>query len=347
MRRHLSIRTLILLAVLFILLFAGIVVLVGLGIYAWFIKNNIDFKGHFPFIIVMFSTAIIISTLFSIPITRFFVLPIKELSKATERVREGDFTVRVERCKTSDELLALVDGFNEMVEELGNIKLLRSDFISNFSHEFKTPINSIKGFANELMADGNLSEFEKREYLQIIVDESTRLADMAANVLLLTDLEHTSSIEGGKLFSLDEQIRRCILILENQWSEKDLELDIELDEVDYFCDEDILSHLWLNLLSNAIKYSPHGEKLTIRCGIRGDKVKVTFADRGEGISSQQISRIFDRFYQADTSHKSEGHGLGLALCKRIAELCGGGISVRSELGKGSTFAVELPIKKKQ
>lgn len=345
MRRRLSIRALILTAALVTLLFAGAFALVGLWIYLWLKENNASLGGHYPFIIIIFCSAVVLSTLFSIPVTRFFVLPIKNLAKATQQVKNGDFSVRVEERDTSNELQSLVSGFNGMVEELGNIRLLRSDFISNFSHEFKTPINSIKGFANELLVDDSLDENQRREYLQIIVDESERLADMAANVLLLTNLEHTSTPVKQESFSLDEQLRRCVLLLEKQWSAKEIELDVELDTVYYSSDEDMLSHLWINLISNAIKFSPKGGLISLRCKEEAQCVVVNVSDRGQGIPADKIGRIFDRFYQADVSHQSEGYGLGLSLCKRIAELCGGSISVKSEIGKGSIFTVTLPVKR--
>ncbi len=342
MRRRLSIRALILIAVIATLIFAGTFALIGLWIYLFLAQNNTSLGGHYPFIIIIFSSAVIISTLFSIPATRYFVIPIKNLAKATEKVKNGDFSVRVEERDTSNELQSLVSGFNGMVEELGNIQLLRKDFISNFSHEFKTPINSIKGFANELLVDENLNETQRREYLQIIADESARLADMAANVLLLTDLEHTSAPVKSERFLLDEQLRRCMVLLEKQWSEKNIELDVELDEVYYVSDEDMLSHLWINLFSNAIKFSPRGGKVSLRCQQHSDCITVSISDEGQGIPAEKISKIFERFYQADVSHKSEGYGLGLSLCKRITELCGGSIDVKSELGKGSVFTVTLP-----
>ncbi len=345
MRRRLSIRALTILAVLFVLLFTGSLIIISFYVYFLLAEKGSNPVSNYPFMFILSVSVIFLGTLFSVPITRFFVVPIKNLAKATEKVKNGDFTVRVEETNTSDEIKALVSGFNGMVEELGNTKLLRTDFISNFSHEFKTPINSIKGFARELLEDNSLNESQRREYLQIIVDESDRLADMAANVLLLTDLEHTSSPAREERFSLDEQLRHCLLLLERQWSEKELELDVELDEVYFVSDEDMLSHLWLNLISNGIKFSPRGGKLSLRCFEKDGVVSVSVSDEGEGIPADKIGKVFDRFYQADTSHKSEGHGLGLTLCKRIAELCGGRIKVKSEVGRGSIFTVELPVSK--
>ena len=297
-----------------------------------------------PLLITLLAACAVIGTLISIPINRFFVVPIRKLVDATRKVANGDFTVRVPDANVSDELRALVTGFNSMTAELGNTELFRMDFISNFSHEFKTPISSIRGFAKELLNAPSLSDEQRREYLTIIADESERLSNMAADVLLLTSLEHTQYVSTVRSFSLDEQIRRCLLLLEKSWTEKELEPDVELEDVDYSFDEELMSHLWLNLLSNAIKFSPVGGRLTVKCRKQKGKAVVTVSDEGCGIPEENIDKIFDRFYQADSSHKSEGNGLGLTLCRRIAELCGGSIGVRSELGKGTEFEVVLPIK---
>lgn len=342
MRKKLSIRTVTLIAVMAVLILtAALTVLVLFG-YPYFMGGRIVEGRHAPLVISLLFASSAFGALVSIPITRFFVVPIRDLAKATEEVKKGNFTVRVEGEQTSDELNSLVTGFNEMVEELENTELLRTDFISNFSHEFKTPIASVRGFAKELLADGDLSEEQRREYLEIIVEESERLSGMAAKVLLLTDLEHTRALGKAEPFSLDEQIRHSILLLEKQWSKKDIELNIELEPTTYVSDPDILSQMWLNLLSNAIKFSPTGGRVTVSCKNGEGGVYVSVEDEGEGIPPDKIERIFDRFYQADTSHKSEGNGLGLALCRRISELCGGSISVKSELAKGTVFTVVLP-----
>lgn len=342
MRKKLSIRTVTLIAVMAVLILtAALTVLVLFG-YPYFMGGRIVEGRHAPLVISLLFASSAFGALVSIPITRFFVVPIRDLAKATEEVKKGNFAVRVEGEQTSDELNSLVTGFNEMVEELENTELLRTDFISNFSHEFKTPIASVRGFAKELLADGDLSEEQRREYLEIIVEESERLSGMAAKVLLLTDLEHTRALGKAERFSLDEQIRHSILLLEKQWSKKDIELNIELEPTTYVSDPDILSQMWLNLLSNAIKFSPTGGRVTVSCKNGEGGVYVSVEDEGEGIPPDKIERIFDRFYQADTSHRSEGNGLGLALCRRISELCGGSISVKSELAKGTVFTVVLP-----
>lgn len=344
MKTRLSIRIVTIMMVFMTLVFAGVFTLLGLYIISRMGYNTPGDDAHPPFLILLFCASSVIGTLISVPLTRYFVIPIKDIAKAMDKVKEGDFEVRIDETQTSAELGVLVRGFNGMVEELGSIELFRKDFISNFSHEFKTPITSIRGFAKELLADDTLSEGQKREYLQIIFDESERLSNMASNVLLLTNLEHTTKLSGGKWFSLDEQIRRCLLLLERRWMEKELELDLELDEIYCEGDEEMLSHIWVNLLSNGIKFSPRGGVLSVRCYKADGDICVSVSDRGQGIPQDKIEKIFDRFYQADTSHQSDGNGLGLALCKRIAELAEGSISVKSELGKGSTFTVSLKDK---
>lgn len=343
MRGRLSIRTATVIAVFAVLLFASVLTLLGFYLYVSFSQNEVLEGKHVPWVITLFCVSAIIGTLISVPITRFFIMPIRQLAKATDRVKNGDFTVRVDDVDTSDELRSLVRGFNGMVEELGSIEMFRMDFISNFSHEFKTPIASIRGFAKELLADDSLSETQRKEYLQIIADEAERLSNMASNVLLLTDLENTCRTANIASFSLDEQIRRTLVLLEKQWMDKEIEPELELDPVVCNGDEEMLSHLWLNLLSNAIKYSNRGGKLWVRCYSAEGFAFVEVKDEGEGIAPDKIDKIFDRFYQADTSHKAEGNGLGLALCKRIAQLWKGRIDVKSELGKGTSFTVELPL----
>lgn len=333
------------LAVFVTMTVAAAVTVAGVRIYAYFLKGDLsDFKTM-PFLIILFAACSVVGTLISIPINRFFIIPIRKLAEATKKVASGDFTAQVPEANTSNELRALVEGFNGMVKELGNTELFRKDFISNFSHEFKTPIVSVRGFAKELLCDTHLSEEQKKEYLGIIFSESERLSNMANDVLLLSRLEHTGYVNTSQSFSLDEQIRRCLLLLEKSWTAKELELDVELDRVSYSFDEELLSHLWINLLSNAVKFSPKGGRITVRLKATEDWAIVRVADEGEGIPSDKIDKIFERFYKADTSHKSEGNGLGLALCRRITELCGGEISVSSELGHGTEFKVRLPLGK--
>ena len=201
--------------------------------------------------------------------------PMDDLVRAMHAVSRGDFSVRVDAEDVPGDMGELASSFNDMASELGGLELFRKDFINNFSHEFKTPIVSIRGFAKQLERD-DLTDAQRREYLDIIVTESDRLANMASNVLLLSKLENQTIVTDREDYRLDEQLRRCVLLLEKQWGEKDLEPDIELEEIIYRGNEEMMNHVWVNLLNNAIKFSPRGGVLTVRlareAGARGVKL---------------------------------------------------------------------------
>ena len=185
------------------------------------------------------------------------IRPIKKLSRAMKQVSDGDFSIRLNENEAVGEFRELVTSYNHMAEELSGIEMFRKDFINNFSHEFKTPIISIRGFARQLERE-DLTDEQRREYTSIIVAESERLANMSSNILLLSKLENQQIVCDKAEYSLDEQIRSCILLLEKQWSDKEIELDLQLEELSYNGNEEMMSHVWVNLISNAIKYSPEG-----------------------------------------------------------------------------------------
>ena len=270
--------------------------------------------------------------------------PMDDLVHAMHAVSNGDFSVRVDAEDVPGDMGELVSSFNDMATELGGLELFRKDFINNFSHEFKTPIVSIRGFAKQLERD-DLTDEQRRDYLNIIVTESDRLANMASNVLLLSKLENQTIVTDRTPYALDEQLRRCILLLEKQWSEKALELDLDLDEVEFLGNEEMVSHIWVNLLGNAIKFSPRGAPLTVRLRREGDWAVALIRDAGEGMDEATRSRIFEKFYQGDTARAAAGNGLGLSLVKRIVDLCGGTVEVDSAPGRGSSFTVRLPLEK--
>ena len=188
----------------------------------------------------------------------------------------------------------------------------------------------------------DLTEEQKKEYISIIISESDRLANMSANVLLLTKLENQTIVTDKTVYRLDEQIRNCILLLEKQWEEKEIGLELDLDEVNYRGNEEMVAHIWVNLLNNAIKFSP--ERGTLGVSLKnGDGYLVArVSDEGEGMDTATQQRIFEKFYQGDSAHATEGNGLGLSLVKRIVDLCGGTVEVQSAQGKGTTFTVRLP-----
>jgi signal transduction histidine kinase len=229
-----------------------------------------------------------------------------------------------------------------MTTELGNMEYLRKDFISSVSHEFKTPIASIQGFA-EMLQDKGLSEEQFQSYTNIIIEETKRLSHLSSNMLRLSKLDHQLIPVSTKPFSLDEQIRKTIVLLEEKWSKKNLELDIDLDEIAYTGDEALIQQIWLNLFENAIKFSTESGTIYIQAKKILNNVVVEIKDQGIGITKIDQARIFEKFFQGDKSHSKEGSGLGLAIVKKIVEIYDGEINFTSEIGHGTSFIVRLPI----
>lgn len=239
---------------------------------------------------------------------------------------------------------SLAIDINRLSEELRKVHMLRTDFVNSYSHEFKTPIASISGFAQLLLEDNNLTEEERRKYLQIIAQEAERLSKLSSNTFLLSQLESQKILSDTKPYSLDEQLRRCVIMLSNQWSEKNINVVGNIDEVTYNGDEDLMQHLWLNIINNAIKFTPEGGTITISLSEQDEKITVKISDTGIGMSEEMVQRIFDKYYQGSTEHSNGGLGLGLSIVYRIIILCKGKIKVDSKLGEGSTFTVELKNK---
>lgn len=268
---------------------------------------------------------------------------LEEYIDMMDRLTEGHFDTRIKVPKLLYHFRPfreLEHSFNQLAEELGKNEVLRTDFIHDFSHEFKTPIVSISGFA-KLLKKGNLSKEQEQEYLDIIVTESDKLSNMAMNVLDMNKLENVSVLTDITRYNLSEQLRHCVLLLEKKWSDKNLEIDIDLPEYYVSGNEDLLSEVWLNLLDNAIKFSPEGGKVIVKVLKRNGQIAVEVRNNGEEIKTKDLERVFDKFYQTDPSHATVGNGLGLAICKRIVELHRGSISVTSTFGL-TVFTVNLP-----
>ena len=275
---------------------------------------------------------------------KFVFKRLTKISEGMTEIAHGNFKTRIpERDKPDaiSEFGELERTFNRMAADLDGIEIFRNDFINNFSHEFKTPIVSLRGFARQLQS-GDITEEQRKEYIDIIVAESERLANMSTNVLLLSKLENQQIVSEKTEFYLDEQIRNSLLLLEKSWSDKELELDIDLDPIKYTFNEEMLSHVWVNLFSNAVKFTERGG--IIKCTLHSDDKRVVFtvSDSGIGMTEETKSRIFEKFYQGDTSHSGSGNGIGLNIVYRVLTLAGGGISVESEFGSGTTFTVTLP-----
>ena len=272
--------------------------------------------------------------------------PLHMLAEATEQVSNGDFSVYVPAIHTADRLdyldVMILD-FNRMVEELGSVETLKTDFVSNVSHEMKTPISVIKNYA-ELLQTGKGTEEERQEYARNIEEAAVHLSNLISNILRLNKLENQRIDPEIESYDLCGQLEECILHYEELWDEKDLELEVDMEEKAVVqADRSLMEMVWNNLLSNAIKFTEPGGSVSIRQTTSADHVEVAVTDTGCGMSRENVRHIFDKFYQGDTSHSKEGNGLGLALVQRILTLMNGEISVVSEKGKGSTFTVRLPV----
>lgn len=297
---------------------------------------------HMIGVLSMLVPIVVLVTLVNFLFTRFIYRYLDKISDAMQKVADGDYTVRLDAEKDQP-FRELYRNFNTMAEELGGVEMLKNDFINGYAHELRTPITSINGFAEMLLNDdGTLSREEKRSYLEIIASESRRLADLAGNSLLMSRLDTQKIIPDKKPFSLDEQLRRCSILLSGQWTEKELDMTMDLDEAVYVGDYDLMQHLWINLLTNAVKYTPKGGSITVTLKNEEKFIAVSVADTGKGIPPEDRERIFDKYYQTDKSHSKRGLGLGLAICKRIVQLCNGSLTVESDVGVGSTFTVKLP-----
>ena len=266
--------------------------------------------------------------------------PVQVLTRAHEQVQEGDFSVRLPDNQPG-EMGELMRSFNDMTEALGSTAYLQKDFISSISHEFKTPIASIRGFAKLLQMPG-LNEEQKAEYINLIAQESDRLSRLSETLLRLSALEQQTALASLTTFPLDEQIRQIILRLEPTWSQKDIDWQLSLEEISITSDQELLNQVWINIIQNAIKFSPEHRDIEIRVFREGNAI-VEIQDHGCGMTEEAQKRIFDKFYQADKSRRQEGVGLGLSLVKRIVDMMGGKITVHSQVDEGSTFRVELPV----
>ncbi|MGM9602315.1 MAG: sensor histidine kinase [Faecousia sp.] len=293
----------------------------------------------------LFLISLIFGTVLTVIACRISLRPARRFIETTRQIAAGDFSVRFQ-LGGLEESTQLMQSLNTMVEELGSIETLRDDFVSNISHEFKTPVASIYGFA-KLLKKGNLTQEQQNEYLDIIISEAERLSTLSKNVLLLSRLDNTVRMTDVEKYSLDEQLRRTILILNQEIKSKEIDVDVSLQPYQINANEEMLSQVWINLLNNAVKFTPQGGRIGICLQNAGESAIVSIQDNGIGMEPEVIKHIFDKFYQGDSSRSCEGNGLGLALAKRIVQLSGGSIQVESQPGIGSQFTVLLPNKIQQ
>ncbi|MBP3217701.1 MAG: HAMP domain-containing histidine kinase [Lachnospiraceae bacterium] len=346
------------------LMLALVSLLVFLGVdNGFFIQDGaLTIRGGLVFI---YAVCILTALSMVVMIRLVFIVPIQEVMDAMKDLASGNFSRRIkqEEVWRPREIVEFRSTFNKTAEQLEGTEILRKDFISNFSHEFKTPIVSISGFADLLMED-DLTPEERKEYLSIIHDESIRLADLSARILAMSRIESQTVLTDCTTFRLDEQIRQCVLVSEQKWKQKALQFDVTLGPAEYYGNESMLKEVWLNLLDNAAKFSEAGGLISITLthvdahnalnlnlnagSLAGShngcrEIAVAVTDHGPGMDEETKAHIFDQFYQGDTSHKTQGNGLGLSMVRKIVSLHEGRIEVDSSPGNGSCFTVYLKV----
>ena len=317
---------------------------VATGIFIMLDRHGwISMSRRSPFVplVNFLFTAVVVGTAVSALVGHKVTQPINRLSAALKEIARGNFDVRSAEDKGLPEIREMQRNFNVMAQELSGIETLRNDFVVNVSHEFKTPIAAIEGYA-ALLQNGSLTDADCEEYTRLIIQSTQKLSMLTSNILRLSKLENQEIIPGKTRFSLDEQLRQALLLLEGQWSQKHIELDLELMPVLFYGNEELLLQVWLNLLGNAIKFTPPYGTVSVRLTARAGLVAVAVADTGVGIAPEAQPHIFEKFYQGDRTRAAEGNGLGLALVKRIVTLCHGAVSVESDTGEGACFTVALP-----
>ena len=312
------------------------------GVIVYVLDRVFNISIIIPTIVWVIGFCVVLGSFITLIMGWIFFTPITRLGKAMRKVASGDFSVRLETKFSTKEVKDIYKNFNLMAEELGATEMLQTDFVSNVSHEFKTPINAIEGYAMLLQGCSHESE-EQQEYIDKILYNTKRLSELVGNILLLSKVDNYAIQTKREVYRLDEQIRRALLMFEQKWVDKDIEFDIELDSVSYLGNESLMLHVWSNLIDNAIKFSNSGGMIKMHLKEYEQEIVFTIEDTGPGIGEKEQRHIFDKFYQGDSSHKQEGNGLGLALVKQILETCNGTIAVDSSFQEGSRFVVTLPL----
>ena len=298
---------------------------------------------------VTFGNVVLITLIFWILDTlrrKFFTeRPVMRIIKGLERISAGDFDTRIQPVSDLSgmaEYNEIIEYINKMAQELSGVETLRTDFVSNVSHEMKTPLAVIRNYSALLSAD-TISDQERKEYADAIDQATRRLSSLVENILKLNKLENQQIYPQKRTYDLSEQICQCLLEFESIWEEKNIDIDTSIDDcVTVTADPELLSIVWKNLISNAMKFTENGGTVSVSVQQSSGSVLVSVSDTGCGMDSDTGRHIFEKFYQGDTSHASKGNGLGLALVKRIVDITGADITVESQLGKGSTFTVKLP-----
>lgn len=270
--------------------------------------------------------------------------PVKRITEAAEKIIQGDFSVRIQpqlKFGTEDTFGEIINCFNKMAQELGSVETLRTDFIANVSHEMKTPLAVMQNYGTMLQSP-ELSDEKRLEYAKAVTDSSRRMADMMTNILKLNRLENQQIFPQTTEYDLGEQLCECLLRYENIWEQKDIEIETDIEEnIRIKADAELLSLVWSNLFSNAFKFTEQGGNVSLTLAATERYAEVKVKDTGCGMTPEVGAHIFEKFYQGDTSHATQGNGLGLALVKRVVDIMQGEISVESAVGVGTTFTVKI------
>ncbi len=286
-------------------------------------------------------TSLLLGTVLSQTIGRKFVRFVERVNEALKQIAKGNYDITLEETPPAQEIREIIKNFNTMTGELAATEMLRSDFIENVSHEFKTPLAAIEGYATLLQQPG-LTEEKRREYTDNIIAATRRLNGLSENILLLSRLEQQDDHLQRETFSLDEQLRESMLLMEPIWSKKDIDLIVNLEECSFTGNRELLAQVWQNIFGNAVKFTPAGGSISVSLQQDNHCITIHFADNGPGMTEEDLKRAFEKFYQADRSRSSSGNGLGLSLAKRIVDLHGGTIEIQSQLNTGSEFIIQIP-----
>lgn len=323
-----------------ILAFFILITILGFILYQFGVAGTDPRIRHVP-IFIFAVGSVLLGVVIALFVGKRIIRPIERLDQAFKEISAGNFSVRLSEDEPIREMREMAQQFNAMVFDLSHIETLRSDFVANVSHEFKTPIAAIEGYAT-LLQNRNLPPEKQDRYIEKILDNSRRLSSLSGNILMLSKLENQEMIPDKTEYRLDEQIRKCILMPEAKWTENASNLTWSCPGRTTMAAQRLLEQVWINLIDNAIKHSPADSSIHISICEKAGSIAVSIADDGEGMTAEVQKHIFEKFYQGETSHKAEGNGLGLALVKRITDLCRGSIQVESSPGSGSTFIVVLP-----
>ncbi len=287
--------------------------------------------------------SLVVGAVLTAIISRFPLTPIREIVDAADKIADGDYSTRL-KVEGLDEFRHLRREFNHMAEELDSVELLRKDFINNFSHEFKTPIVSIQGFAKMLRDNQDLTDEERSEYLNVIIQECERLTRMSSNALMLSKVDQQAILSDCEQFDVSEQLRLAMIQTAEKWMDKDVEFQLEGEEQYIWGNQELLTEVWLNLLDNAVKFSRPGGTVTVTLEKEGDRLKCNVSDQGDPVPPGAAEHIFDQFYQGDTSHTVQGNGLGLAIAEKIVAMHGGQLTLLRSNPEETTFQVVLPVR---